>query len=406
MALNPFRRGRRLATPIALAFVSLVSAVILWVAVTEAENPNRVTAFGGAIEIQAVNVPEGLAVASIRDPIVSLRISAPDSVIKKLTSSDFRAELDLGGVRQTTTEQRVIARVVGRHDVGIVEVSPAFVSVVLEPIATRQVPVNPKLIGAPPQGFTVGEAESTPAQVRISGAESLVQLVSTADADVNLTGLRVAIKQQYPLVPRDSRGADVRGLKVEPASADIKVQVLQQEVTLTLTVLPSIQGTVAEGYNLIAVTTDPPAVAVSGPLELLQAVPSLTTEPVDVSGIRADATRNVRLRLPAGLQSPRDSVSVRLRVVPARGEILLSVAPQITGLGEGLRAQVQTSTVTLRLAGDITNLRALQPSALKVTANASGLGEGIHVLTPTVSVPDNVQVVSSDPQQIVVSIQR
>jgi hypothetical protein len=74
-----------------------------------------------------VNIPDGLGVASIRDSVgggagvVSLTVSAPESTLKKLTVADFRAEVDLAGVRQNVSDQRVVARVVGNKDVQVVE---------------------------------------------------------------------------------------------------------------------------------------------------------------------------------------------------------------------------------------------------------------------------------------------
>jgi YbbR domain-containing protein len=402
---RPVGQVRIFGTPFFLALLSLAAAIVLWVAVTEAENPTSTTTFT-SIEVRPVNIPDGLAVASIRSPTVSMRISAPQDALRRLTPADFRAEVDLAGLTQTTSEQRVIARVVGRRDAQILDVTPAVVTVELDPLASRNVPVQANRIGTPPQGFETGDFETSPAQVRIVGAQSLVNAVAVAAADVNLTGLRVTTRQQYQLVPRDARGADVRGVRVEPSAADIRVVIHQQEVTLTMTVLPRIEGSVADGYNLVSVVAEPPAVAVSGPLAILQALPTIQTERIDVSGLRSDATRQVRLNIPAGLQSTRDTITVRLRIAPAQGEIILAVPPQVTGLGDGLRATIQTSTVNLRLAGELPTLAGLQPDAMRVTVSVAGLEEGVHVLRPNVTAPEGVRVVGTDPDQVVISISR
>ncbi len=399
---------RRIATPIALGMVSLAVALALWIAVTEAENPNTITVFSGSIEVEAVNVPDGLAVASIRDPVVSVRISAPESTVRRLTAADFRAEVDLSGVRQTTSDQRVISRVAGNRDVEIVDVTPAIVTVVLEPLASKNVPVQSTLVGSPPQGYSIDQSqvEASPPQVRVTGAESLVRLVSYASAEINLTGLRVSLRQQYQLVPKDVRGAEVRGVRIDPATAEIRLPLSQQEITLAVTIVPSVQGIVADGYNLVGVTADPPAIAVSGPLEVLQALPWVTTEPVDLTGLRVDATRTVRLRLPAGIQSTRDSVAVRVRVAPAQGEITLAVTPQLTNVPEGLRPFLQSPIVTVRLSGELPTLRALTSSSVRATVSLAGLPEGVHVLRPAITAPESVQVLSFDPPQVTVSLQR
>src|SRR5207249_7364617 len=107
--------------------------------------------FNGAIEVKAVNVPDGLAVAGIREHNVTLKISAPENTFPKLTIADFAAELDLSGVRQPSSDQRVIGRVVSRRDVQIIEVTPPVVTVILEPVSTRTVPVQASLQGTTPQ---------------------------------------------------------------------------------------------------------------------------------------------------------------------------------------------------------------------------------------------------------------
>jgi YbbR domain-containing protein len=171
-------------------------------------------------------------------------------------------------------------------------------------------------------------------------------------------------------------------------------------------VVPSAQGVVADGYNLSGIQADPPAIAVSGPLELLLGLPYISTEPVDVTGLRTDAVRTARLRLPAGIQSPRDSVTVRLRVEPSKGEFSLVVPLQVTNVPEGLQPFLQSPNLTLRFAGEIPTLQTLGSSNVRASVNLSGLNEGVHVLRPTISAPESVQLVSVEPPQVTVSLQR
>jgi YbbR domain-containing protein len=252
----------------------------------------------------------------------------------------------------------------------------------------------------------VNQIEASPGQVRVSGAESRVNSVSYVAADVNLTGIRVSLRQRYQLVPKDSRGAEVSRVVVEPATAELRVNVEQQDITLTVSVVPSAQGVVADGYNLSGIQADPPAIAVSGPLELLLGLPYISTEPVDVTGLRTDAVRTARLRLPAGIQSPRDSVTVRLRVEPSKGEFSLVVPLQVTNVPEGLQPFLQSPNLTLRFAGEIPTLQTLGSSNVRASVNLSGLNEGVHVLRPTISAPESVQLVSVEPPQVTVSLQR
>jgi YbbR domain-containing protein len=398
-------RWRRITTPVALAFISLLSAVALWVAVTDAENPGTIDVFRGAIEVKAVNVPEGYAVARISEP-VSIKVSTDTDTFKKLTIADFQAEVDLSGERRAASEQVVFARVVDRKDVQIVEISPPFVTVTLEQAASKQVPVLVNRVGTLPQGFNVERFDVNPPSVVVTGATSLVQLVTSAYADVNLTGLRASLLQQYQLTARDSRGADIKGVLLEPAGADVRVNLTQLEVTLALTISPTLQGTVADGYAVVGIAPEPQALQVTGPLEALNAASTLSTEPIDVSGLRGDLTRTARLRLQPGLQTTRDTVTVRIKVAPLTGEMTFSVAPQATNVPEGLRASFQTASVNVRLRGDIPAMRAIQAGSLRATVSAAGLDEGVHVLTPQIAGPEGLQVAALDPPQVVLVLRK
>jgi YbbR domain-containing protein len=139
---------------------------------------------------------------------------------------------------------------------------------------------------------------------------------------------------------------------------------------------------------------------------VLQAVSFLTTEPVDASGLKSDATRTVRLRLPQGLSATRESVTVRLKVIAAPGETTFSVAPQVTGLGDGLKSTLQTPSISVRVGGDQPTLRGLTASSIKASVSADGLTEGVHVLKPTVTVPEGLQIVNVDPPQVVLVLRR
>ena len=295
---------------------------------------------------------------------------------------------------------------VGDKKVEIVEVSPPVVTVVLEPETTKIIPVVPNRIGSPPLGYAVPSVDPSPGSVRVSGATSLVQLVETAVADINLTGVRVASVRQVPLAARDARSAEIRGVRLEPPIADVRVNVVQQEVTQVISIQAAIQGSVADGYNLVGVGVDPPAIAVSGPVEIIQAISFVSTEAVDVGGLQKDLLRSARLRLPAGVQATRDTVNVRLRIVPANGEIAVTVAPSVTGLGEGLRATLQTASITVKVRGEMPTLKALTPGQVRATVSAAGLDEGVHVLTAVIAIPDGITLASIEPTQVAVVLRR
>jgi len=394
--------GRRVATPLALAIVSLVAATALWVAVTDAENPAEVRQFNAAIPIEPINVPQGLAVASLSQQAVSISVSSSEDTFNELTTANFVARIDLAGVQELFTTSLVNVQVVDREDdVEIAETTPQFVDVTLEQETTKQVPVQVNRNGSPLPGYVVTALEANPLNVRVRGASSRIQQVESAAVDVNLTGLRTNLEAQYRLTARDGRGADIGGVILEPASAQVNVALQQREISVPVAVQPQVRGSVGEGYQLNGVSVEPLVVSVTGTQDAVQAVASISTEPIDISGITNDITRTVRLQLPANVRPARDSVSVSFNVEPAQGERVFAVAPEVDNVSNNLRPMLQTTAVNVTIRGEEPALRRLAPGAVRVRVNASGLPEGVHVANAEVSLPEGVTLISFDPPQVI-----
>ncbi len=405
--LRPGRpQWRQAITPIALGIVALVAAVALWVAVTESENPSVVHDFQAAIPIDTVNVPEGLAVASLSQAAVQVRVSAPENVFATLTAANFSAKVDLTGVRDPKSSQIVLVQVNDEPNAKIVQVSPTFVDVTLENETSKDVPVKVNRTGTLPQGFSVTTTDANPATVKVTGATSLVQFVQSADIDVNVTGLRANLQRTSRLTARDASGADVPRVTLSPTSAEVKLTVVPQDTRIVLPVVPQPQGSVADGYNITAVTPDPGTIEVSGALDILQGLSSITTDPIDVSGARADLTRSVKIRVPANVTATRDSVNVTIKVSAVQGTKAVIVAPELTDVPTDLQASPQTTALTITVSGDVPTLNSLAPGAVKATVSLAGKTEGVQTITPQITAPQGVTVVSTQPQQVTVVLRK
>jgi YbbR domain-containing protein len=392
-------------TPIALAIVSLIAALALWVAVTESENPTTDKELPFTIPIEPVGVPDSLAVYSMSPDAVSVTARATDTTLTKLTASNFRATVNMTGIRDTQSTQSIVVEVVGIQDkVDIVEVSSRFTRVSLETRVSKTVPVQVNRLGSLAQGFTIAATETSPKQVTVVGPATSVDLVQHADADVNLTGVRSNIDLQYSLTPRDAGGAVQPRVTVQPSSAEVKMTVQQLETPQTVPVQAQVQGEVANGYYITSIKPDPPAVLVTGPLETLQSLDSLLTEPIDVGGANKTLTRTVNLQVPDGVQASRDTVDVVVDIKPSPGSRAITVAPVVTNVPDGLNAVLQTSSLTVRVSGDTPVINELTPGDIQATVDASGLTEGVHSIDVKVVVPDDVTLDAVEPQQAVIAL--
>jgi len=87
--------------------------------------------------------------------------------------------------------------------------------------------------------------------------------------------------------------------------------------TRMVTVVPQLRGMPAADHTLRRVVVEPPAVQVKGPRSTIEAQATVTTVPVDVSGLRETVTRTVGLILPESVYLTADGpVQVTVEVRP------------------------------------------------------------------------------------------
>lgn len=396
-----------IARNLGLAVLSVALALAMWVYVIHRQNPQQTLAFSSSIPITFVNVPTDLAVANASDSTVRVRVQGPRNQLKTLVAGDFTATVNLGSAQQGQTSISVdVVSSVGQVDV--VDVTPSRVDVSLEPTRSAVVPVHVSLVGSPQQGFASVGTQANPQEATVTGPESLVALVDSVVAEVNLTGLRSDYTDSITLEPRDVHGGAISRVTVNPDRARVTVRIQQQEFSQDFVVAPVITGSPADGYNVGAISVSPAVVTVTGPLDVLQSIDALRgipTSEISVTDARADVQRTVDLVLPSGvqLQAGTAPIIVTVSIKAALGEATFKVIPQVRNVDSGL-VSTTPGAVTITLAGPIPTLDALTPEAITAFVDASGHGVGLFALPLTVTPPADTTVVRTDPGEVGIAL--
>jgi len=409
-ALDLLRKGlASLRANAGLAVLSLALAVLLWVFVGggEEESIKRGIIPDLEVPVQPVNLPEGLALAS-ELPRVQIRAQASADVWDKLTPDDFRAFVVLAGLGEG--KHRVPVQVEPRTSRGglrVLGAIPPQVEVELVPLFTKVVPVEAVMTGDPAPGLAPSLPEVSPQEVTVAGPRDLVALVAKVVARIDITGATAEVVRAVPLEPQDRLGVLVRGVSLEPPIATVSVPIRRAEVGRLVPVEARLSGDPAPGYNVEEVVTEPAMVVVSGPEEVVAALASLQTEPVDIAGAQDDVTATVNLRLPPGV-SVRGSaqVKVTVRIAPAPAQATFGVAPTAHGLAYDLVVEGLPPLVQVTLSGPLPVLRALTPQQIVARVEVAGLGPGTYKLPVVVTPPEGTTLVSVRPAEVEVTIVR
>lgn len=407
LALEVYRRVRGAVrrTPGLLA-VSLVLGVSLWVFVADTENPTLVDAFPQPITVQAVNVGESLAVAN-QLPGITVRVAAASDRWERLTAANFRAFVDLNGFGARAQEVPLQVEVVDVSGVRVVDTNPRFITVNLENQLSNRVPVTTRAVGQLPIGYELGPMTPQTSTVTVRGAESLVALVSEAVAEINVTGLTAGVEPGVNLKAVGAGGGEIRGVRIDPPTVKVGVQVIQSTIVRTVPLTVDITGVPDTGFRISSVTTSPSTVQIQGAVQTLQAIDRITLPAVDVAGARADIARSLAIPLPAGVTTVGASrATVTVTVAQIAGAQRSTVGIEVLRVPQGLTARLASPTIDVVLNGSIPALNALLPGDVKVTVDAGGRTTGTYTLPVRVQAPEGVTVGFVQANTVEVTIER
>ena len=183
----------------------------------------------------------------------------------------------------------------GSRPVLIISVTPQTFDLSLEPQVTRSLAIKLTLTGNPAIGYEVGTAALNPAEVVITGAESLVSKIDHIQATLDLTDARQNITASFPLKVEDASGTVISGVTVLPDSVQVSLPIIQQGGYRDMAVKVMTVGNPASGYSLTSVAAFPPIVTVySANSEIIDSMPGyVETSSLDLNGAQADIEKQL-----------------------------------------------------------------------------------------------------------------
>lgn len=388
------------------AFLALALAIALWWQIEAETNPERFELLAGVpIEVQVVNAPPGVVLVGDQ-PTIQVEVRASTRVWGRLRSSSFGARVDASRAGPGANELPVTVEALEPAVTQVIPV-PARVTVVLEEVREKNVPVQVVTTGTVPFGFASEPPRVAPDRVAVLGPSSVVQRIERALVELSLSGLTVPVNNSYTPVAVDQRGQPVSGVRLRPVTVNVEVPITQQVSYRQVGVRPRTSGRPQAGYFVEAVEVNPISVTLVGEPQELSRVEYIDTEEVDVGQLASTTVRRVALRVPrnvALLTGSTPQVNVTVRISPLTSIQVIRVAPAVLGLNPELRLQSQIGLVEVELSGPAPTLQALATGGLRVILDLTGLGPGLHTLPISVEVPPGIRMQRLSAERITVNL--
>lgn len=317
-----------------LKILSLLVALVVWGAlISEDPNLTREKTFTDVpISITGVELLQRnglIIVEGLEDlPPLRMRAQVPQKSYAAAIPANFSVRVDVSRITQAG-EQTVPIQTLSTTTFGTVEwMSTNEIKVkVDEYITRRRVPVKLTKSGQTPEGYYSASTSADPNNVVISGPRSLVEKISTVSASYNPAQHDLTVGVQYSAVPFKLLAADGTEIKsnlISVTSENVLLDTLLVEQVIYPTKFADInltgllKGKVAEGYQVIKVTADPPQVRIAGNEDELASLKLLDLSSViDVEGLSDTVIRALRVEKPQGVLHMSDSaVYVTVEIGP------------------------------------------------------------------------------------------
>lgn len=386
--------------------LALTLAVGLWLYVTHKQDPGTID-FGQPIAVSTSNLDPAVTLTNTLPSVhVRYRTDNPNVFV---TPGSFRASVNLQRKGKGTYD-RVKVQVTSDPGITVVNVSPAFIPVVLDLVLTKRVPVVARYqVRTPPAGYEAGTPKIVPSVVQVSGPASIASQVTQVSVEIDLSGAGSTIIEDARPTPENSQGIPVNGagsLSIDPLTVRVNVPITAVAGYKTLPVLVPVVGHPRAGYGVAGITVDPPAITASGPPKPLAHLSTVSTSPVNVSGHSGGTLRRrLKVLLPKGV-SPigtlRVTVIILLKPVEASSSTEIGVVPE--NVAPGLVAHIRPADVLVTFVGPTSALRRAA-HGLAAVVDLNGLGLGIYQLVPRVTAPRGLLVQHVNPVQVGVVVQ-
>ena len=384
----------------ALKVIAFVFAMLLWGYVLtdqkpmrEKEVPNVATSFDGEAEL----IAQGYCVRGDRSEIlqnVLVKVRTQITNYAYVTPSSIIASISLRNISEARVYELPIQASV-TSALGVVQsITPATVSVEIDTVVTKTIPITTTFSGELPDGYWADmDALTTTSRLDITGPKTDISTITHGECVVDLTDRTSTVYSTFDVTLYDKNNDIV--------SSDIVIGTLPT-ATVRLPIYPTklvpvdvesaLVGAdnLAANHEIIKAVSTPTTVRLVGEQAALEKIDSILLEPIAVNGLDSTMTVSGTLIVPDGVRLlDSKTVSVLLEV---REMVISQTFEQleIQVHGQSGRASITLSipAADLTVEGRYSLVSMLSRSDVQLFVDVTGLTPGVYKLPVSVLVRD------------------
>lgn len=386
--------------------VSLLLAILFWLWVTNQNQASSQTLNGDqtlTVPLVTKNLPvNSMVMTKLPSVRVRLQGSNPSVNVK-----DLYAYIDLSGT--TPGEHPYDVKMDPIPGVQIKELTPQQVTLHIDTVQEKMLPVQANISGSPAEGKEVGNPILKPSVVNVRGPGSVLSTLDKVVVEVNVSGATDTVSKSLPVLFRDKAGQVIFGpdpsietLISSPGSVDMMIPIIAKgSASKMIPVRVISKGDPATGMVLRSLQAVPDRVQVWGTPEALKGFDGLNIGPVDLTGLTENKTFPIssdKVSLPAGVSfGPGTQFTVAATIGKApQNKTFTGLSVTVKNIPNDLVFDGAPGNVDVTVNALPEILNTLTPDQISLWVDATGQVAGSHADTKVFwQLPPGVEMVTA-----------
>ncbi|HIS93350.1 MAG TPA: hypothetical protein IAA84_10075 [Candidatus Alectryocaccomicrobium excrementavium] len=389
---------------VGVKILSIVLAIFLWGYVVSSDTSiTRSKVLSGVgVQLTGQTILQRNNLALLTDVTsqlasISVEVEVSQSNYALVSSSNVDVVLDLSNITRAGTQ--VLSLRASTPYGRVTNIWPESVELQVEQLDTRYVPVNVEFVGDVREDYWYNAASVNPSSITVSGPASVVQQVSEAVAQVDVTDRTEPFNRSWTLNLMDGDGniLPTNVLTRTSTSSTVRTEVYPTKtIPISTEISDVFKGTVAEGFEITGVSISPESATVAADAELLESLDVLRITPISISNMRNSYSARASISELSGFEniSP-EQVYVTIEVAEQiASQVVDNVVVRYVNVSADFRVYMDDtqSQITVIATGPRSAVSELTADDLIAVVDLANYGPGEH------EVPISIQLSSDEPE--------
>lgn len=289
----------------ALKIISVIVAIGLWLYVVQVQSPDleRTVKDVPVVFSQKATLEEkGLILIDDNEHTIDVRIKGKRRYVYDVTPANITVVVDVGNLDSVGEHTLMTNVVLPYANLEIINKNPSVLSVTVDELMMRELPVTVEAAGSPKADFVAGNMTSSIQSVVVKGPKSIVTGIEKVSAIVDVSGKSADVAAIGELTIYGSNNKEIQSpyISLSETSLEVRCEILK---TKTVDIVPVFAGNISNALNYLPDSNNTRTVKIAGAPETIDSITEIPTKPINENDITETGTANVELSLPSGVRS-------------------------------------------------------------------------------------------------------